>query len=127
MATPLVQWHNPREVAVVAATMAGGRTEWGTLPYSQRALVREPESPGQSALVCEPRGMIRGSSTPRPKCHTSGQVAVMAGTLPAGSVPGVAAMVNAALARERAAALVAAVAARGHPGSCSRCSPSHSR
>ena len=115
MATPLPQWHNP------------WGSEWGTLPYSQRALVREPESPGQSALGCEPRGMIGGSSTPRPKCHTSGQVAVMAGTLPAGSVPGVAAMVNAALARERAAALVAAVAARGHPGSCSRCSPSHSR
>ena len=118
MATPLLQWHNPREVAVVAATMAGGRTEWGTLPYNQRSPVR---------VAGAHEDMVHGSSTPLPKCHTSGQVAVMAGTLPAGSVSGVAAMVNAALARERAAALVAAVAARGHPGSCSRCSPSHSR
>ena len=99
-----------REVAAASEAKEGGGTEWGTLPYTQRALVR---------IARAPRGMVGGSSTRLPKCHT--EVAVMAATATAavGS------------ARERAAASPAAsraaVAARGRPGSCSRCSPSRSR
>ena len=103
------------ERAAASEAKEEGGTEQGTLPYIQRSPVRVAGAHEDSE---------HGSSTRLPKCHTPGEVAVVATAVPAGSMSEVAATVNAAVARERAAGSKAAVAARGHPGSCSRCSPS---